>query len=135
MTHTIDDLRAHVMAFVTDNDLDITWTKRMARGSMEGGFIETPVIKSTLSYATAMHELGHVLGSGQTGALMRAERGAWSWAKKNALVWTPAMSRQADRCLQWYKDNLPEQQRRRKVDRKAFFEQYKQYEPVGKPNR
>jgi hypothetical protein len=53
-----------------------------------------PPVKSAISYATALHEIGHILGRHQQSAVtMARERWAWRWAQKNALVWKPAMER------------------------------------------
>ena len=44
-----------------------------------------------LSYATAMHEIGHILGRYQNSRrVMVRESWAWVWARRNALMWTPA---------------------------------------------
>jgi hypothetical protein len=47
-----------------------------------------PLLRSAVSYATALHEMGHiVLG------YVADERAAWEWARQNALVWSLAMER------------------------------------------
>jgi hypothetical protein len=59
-------------------------------------------IRSSISYATALHEFGHILGRHQKSRneLVR-ERWAWEWARRSALYWTPAMERHASKALAW----------------------------------
>jgi hypothetical protein len=55
-----------------------------------------PHIKSPIAYATALHEIGHILGRHQQSKdSMVRERWAWQWAKRNALIWTPVMDQHA----------------------------------------
>jgi hypothetical protein len=63
-------------------------------------------VRSHLSYATALHELGHLLGSHQDPTLpsMVQEVDAWNWAKNNALMWTPAMHRDMMKALRSYQE-------------------------------
>jgi hypothetical protein len=65
--------------------------------------IDTAPIRSILSYATVLHEIGHVRGRHQTSRhrLVR-EVWAWRWARANALFWTPAMERYAAAALIYY---------------------------------
>jgi len=54
-----------------------------------------PPLRSAAGYATAPHEIGHVvLGwCADDDREIEQERAAWDWARRNALVWTPAMER------------------------------------------
>jgi hypothetical protein len=71
-------------------------------------------IRGPLSYATALHEVGHMLGQYQQSlSVMVRERWAWHWARKNALFWTPAMERSATSALEWYRP------RAARIDRKT----------------
>ena len=64
-------------------------------------------IKSLNSYATALHEIGHILGRHRASRyLMVRERDAWRWAKANALIWTETMERQRDQALAWYEARI-----------------------------
>ena len=57
-------------------------------------------VRSPRSYATALHEIGHILGRHQRSqAVLVRERWAWHWAKRNALQWTPEMRRHAAWCI------------------------------------
>ncbi len=75
-----------------------------ARAYPEIGEIETPPVKGRLSYATALHEIGHLVGSSQQPRwkTMMREIGAWKWARRNALIWSPGMEKHAQECLAWY---------------------------------
>jgi hypothetical protein len=65
--------------------------------------ITLPRVKSPISYAVALHELGHICGRYQRSRrVMVRERWAWAWARKNALIWTPRLERYATEALSWY---------------------------------
>jgi hypothetical protein len=60
-------------------------------------------VKSRLAYATALHEIGHILGRHQlSDVVLTRERWAWDWARRNALQWTPTMQQHAERCIESY---------------------------------
>lgn len=67
-----------------------------AWASKQGSEVCIPPIKSAVSYATALHEIGHILGRYQESSksLVR-EVWAWKWAKSNALFWTSTMEQHA----------------------------------------
>ena len=53
-------------------------------------------LNSVIGYATALHELGHVVlehidPHPNRELEMQWEQAAWEWARSNAMVWTPAM--------------------------------------------
>jgi hypothetical protein len=89
--------------FSISNQIAIFASKREAFAIIEADEIRIPPIRSTISYATAMHELGHQLGNPRhqnSSSVMARERDAWRWARSNAKIWTPAMERQAVKSLQ-----------------------------------
>ena len=49
--------------------------------------VYVPKIRSRKSYAIAMHELGHILGTWQSSTVLIREAGAWKWMRENTLVW------------------------------------------------
>jgi hypothetical protein len=60
-------------------------------------------VNSEVSYATALHEIGHILGGDQQSRfLVVQERGAWDWAQQHALTWTPAMKEERRRRMAEY---------------------------------
>jgi hypothetical protein len=108
---TIADLKKHFLLLCADEEVDVQWcdvpSKALAlSGELE--FILTPNIRSEISYAVAMHELGHIKSPTQSADQTERERSAWDWARHNALIWTPHMEGYAAASLRWY-----EAQRRR----------------------
>jgi len=97
---SIDDMRKHIEALAAEHDIAVYWIRRtgdaFAIREADGAAneVQTPPIKSAITYATALHEIGHILGRYQNSrrAVVR-EAWAWRWAQANALAWTPAMER------------------------------------------
>lgn len=59
-------------------------------------------IKSSITYAVALHEIGHILGPDQSKTRLEKEAGAWLWAKANATEWTEPMQKKMVQCLKSY---------------------------------
>lgn len=59
-------------------------------------------MKSRVSYAIALHEIGHILGPWQNGTTLEREAGAWKWARENALVWSKVMDRTMHKGMRSY---------------------------------
>jgi hypothetical protein len=98
-------MREHIESFQSE-DIHIYFTPRPVDAfairwpGRDSGEIHTAPIRSALSYATALHELGHILGRFQHSRRQKIrEHWAWEWARKNALLWTPAMERHANDAL------------------------------------
>lgn len=58
-------------------------------------------IKTAITYAVALHELGHIVGP-QTGNRLNREWQSWEWAMANALTWNDTMTSKMQRCLASY---------------------------------
>jgi hypothetical protein len=85
--HVIDLLKA-------DPDLVVNWIpRRLAAGAaVDINEIWIAPIRSKLSYAIALHELGHLRGAHRHSRyLMTRERDAWRWANHHALLWDASM--------------------------------------------
>jgi hypothetical protein len=100
-------MTAHIEELCNQHEIDIEFTRRSRRGLQAyaaGPFqlICIPPIRSAVSYATALHEIGHILGPLQWAGVLKREEGAWRWAERNALIWTDAMERDRQRCMAWY---------------------------------
>jgi hypothetical protein len=104
----VEDMRRHVGDLAQRHEilLDTRRIKRTADAyalrEADGASdeVQMPPIRSELTYATALHEIGHILGRHQSSRLqMVRERWAWEWARRNALVWTPRMERSAVEAL------------------------------------
>jgi hypothetical protein len=63
--------------------------------------IKISPVRAAVTYAIALHELGHVVGT-QSGRRIDKEVQAWEWAESNALEWTEPMIVKAARCVAWY---------------------------------
>jgi hypothetical protein len=93
---TLEDLDQHVLDLAAD--LPIKWTDRLPWADAETGTVYLHPIKSEKAYASALHEIGHIR-TGRFDNTLTEERQAWKWARANAIVWTPTMQGEADRCL------------------------------------
>jgi hypothetical protein len=109
---TVGEMRAHVAALLApmerlDDALIVRTVKRpdKARAAFQLNEIWIPAIKSKISYAVALHEIGHMLGRHRLSPhILTRERDAWRWAKAHALVWTPAMEIRCRSSLAWYQE-------------------------------
>jgi hypothetical protein len=98
---TPEVMRQHIMCLIAelstpDAMIDLRSCDRpaRARACAEVDLLQIAPIKSAISYATALHEIGHFRERHQRSRdLMVVERWAWWWAKENALLWTPVMER------------------------------------------
>lgn len=116
-------MRQHILRLCEAREYHVTCCARprQSYALREAEEIQIAPIKSALSYATALHEVGHLEGRHQNSKrVMVRERWAWQWARANALVWTPAMERQAQEGLAWYAP------RSAKIDR-----QWRPFRPPG----
>jgi hypothetical protein len=113
---TILEMRQHVADLLERHEIIFTWECRnpmKAWAAPEAREVSIPAIKSAISYATALHEIGHILGRHQDSiSTMVAERWAWRWAQKNALIWTSQMETNKIVSLQAAAVSLGKRQRR-----------------------
>ena len=103
----IADMVDHVESLCRSHDIGLFWCCRPDRSYSQRACEEITVapIKSVVTYAVALHEIGHIRGRHQDSRrCMVRERWAWDWAKRNALIWTPRMARCAAESLRWYAD-------------------------------
>jgi hypothetical protein len=108
---TRKEMHRHVMDLLERYDIIYSWCRHhtearavfLCRAGEEFKEVQIPPIRSAISYATALHEIGHIKGRHQRSpdTLVR-ERWAWRWAKENALIWTPAMEKNCSVSLAWY---------------------------------
>jgi hypothetical protein len=102
---TLQHMREHIDELCSTHNLNRFTVNRPTHAYALGEFEEIHIapIKTAISYATALHETGHVLGPHQRSPkVIVRERGAWRWAKRNALKWTLAMERNMKSALKWY---------------------------------
>jgi hypothetical protein len=48
--------------------------------------IRIPPVRSQITYAVALHEIGHLVGPGRSGTRLEKEAAAWRWALANSAV-------------------------------------------------
>ncbi len=107
---TADAMRAHIERLLAQHEIRHYWIKGTAaadayalRDSVFGDRIGIPRVRGELTYALALHEIGHILGAHQNSPdVMTREREAWRWARDNAIKWTPKMEHYAARLLLSY---------------------------------
>lgn len=104
-------MRDHIERLCRANDIAVGSHSRGGSASKRGRFIRIRPIKSAITYAIALHEIGHILGPWQSQPRLYKEAGAWKWALEVAIVWTPPMQKTMIRSLRSY---LRWQQRRRR---------------------
>ena len=95
----------HVVGLLERYDICYDWCKtpRQAHAIRVAEEVLIAPIKSEVSYAAALHEIGHLRGRYQTSPkVMVREAWAWRWAKANALAWTPRMEKDRAASLAWY---------------------------------
>jgi hypothetical protein len=65
--------------------------------------IRIPPVKSQVTYAVALHEIGHLVGPGRSGTRLEKEAAAWRWALATSIVkLSDATRRSAGRRLRSY---------------------------------
>ena len=105
---TVAEMARHVAELIKKHEITASVTPRRpteAWAINEQGITEIsiPPVRSATSYATALHEIGHILGRHQASRrVMVREQRAWRWAQENALVWTSAMEKDRVESLAYY---------------------------------
>ena len=93
---TIAELREHIVVLCLQWEITVSYCDRPAKawGARELEEICIAPVRSVISYAAALHEIGHVRGRYQQSPKVEVrERDAWRWARTNAMIWTPRMER------------------------------------------
>jgi hypothetical protein len=99
---TVDMMRADVEELAKDNRIEVVYhSGYRARAWRKSRKVRIATVKSDITYAVALHEIGHILGR-HPSLRIDKEVAAWEWAKTNALTWTPAMQNTAVRLLGRY---------------------------------
>jgi hypothetical protein len=101
---TLTTMQRHAEQLCREHDISWRahqrWRLDASYAVRESREINTAPIRGALSYATVLHEIGHIVGRYQhRKRRMTRKIWAWNWARSNALAWTPAMERSAVRCL------------------------------------
>lgn len=96
-------LARHVKRVCKQHGIRIFYVRYIMRGRAfrKERIIEIPRVESPMSYAIAMHEIGHILGKNPARRLDK-EVEAWKWARRNAIHWCDRMTDEMQRCLGTY---------------------------------
>ncbi len=92
----------HVHNLLVENSINVTW-KHAGRSMAwrRSRKVSIRPVKTAITYAVALHEIGHILGKNPRLRLDQ-ELAAWAWAKSTALFWTPVMEAKMNKCLASY---------------------------------
>ena len=99
---TAREMAAHVEKLAADNGITVGSHSSCGRAWKRKRLVNIRPVKSPVTYAVALHEIGHVLGKDQSKNRLYAEAGAWAWAVENALTWTDSMTSTMKRLLGSY---------------------------------
>jgi len=124
-TTTIKDMHRHVLDLCDKHGITIyAWCRRTSQchALTDRKEIRIVPIESRVSYASALHEIGHLRGRHQRSSTLVRERWAWEWVRANALIWTPGMESSARKALEWYALHAAWTDRRARLKRTAYHE-------------
>jgi hypothetical protein len=99
------ELAAHVDALCADYSIGVEWVGRSKRAwaSRKRRTVRLYPVINQKRYATALHEIGHIVGPRQSGRRIEQEWGAWEFALGASIVpLTPATYRMIHRSLSSY---------------------------------
>ena len=92
------DAITHISELAAEHDIEVEGHSSGGRAYRRRRRVKIRPVKSPVTYAIALHELGHILGR-NSGRRIDKEVQAWEWAKANALVWTKRMNDTKRDCL------------------------------------
>lgn len=98
------DYAAHIARICKIEDIEVSSHSRGGRAYRRKRLIKIRPVKTAITYAIALHEIGHILGPRQSGTRLDKEVGAWEWAEQHAVEWTDAMTAVRSKCLRSYLD-------------------------------
>ncbi len=94
--------RNHVESICRNHDIKIIISPgREGRSWTKSRTIRISQVKTSITYALALHEIGHILGV-RSGKRLEKEVQAWEWAIRNAIEWTQPMQQAMERRLASY---------------------------------
>ena len=94
----------HIIVLTVKNGITVGKHSSGGRAWRKAKYIKIRPVLSSITYAVALHEIGHILGPEQNKSCLYSEAGAWKWAKENALVWTAPMEKTMKKSLGTYYD-------------------------------
>lgn len=111
-----DRYAAHIARVCKIEDIEVNSHSRGGRAYRRLRRIKIRPVKSAVTYAVGLHEIGHILGARQNSTCLDREVGAWEWAREHAIEWTSAMNEKMQKCLQSYLRKAERSPRMRKPD-------------------
>jgi hypothetical protein len=101
----IETLAAHIEELAVQHSITIIYKKNAGRSWKKTREICISPVKTAISYAVALHEIGHIVDDTRFGTLsIDREAGAWAWAKENAMEWRKPAKLAASRLIMTYID-------------------------------
>jgi hypothetical protein len=101
MLVSVAEMAEHIARIAAQHGVTVASHSTGGRAWRKTRRIAVRPVKSSKTYAIALHELGHVLG--RTGPRrLDKEVFAWDWAFQHALIWDPVMEAERARCLGSY---------------------------------
>jgi hypothetical protein len=100
-------LAAHIDRLAAEHDVAVTWRDSGGKAHTDQHRIAIRPVRSEVTYAVALHELGHILAEGGQGLFwmdLDAESCAWEWALRNADTVGPRFRVTVKRGLQSHYD-------------------------------
>lgn len=94
----------HITRICKIEDIEVVSHSSCGRAWRKKRRIAIRQVKTAITYAVALHEIGHILGPRQTGKNTRLDKevGAWEWAQQSAIEWTDVMDKQRSKSLRSY---------------------------------
>ena len=110
------DMRRHVRELCAAYSIGIQIRNYpRATASAQWRMIWIPEVRSEVTYAKALHEIGHVVCGHVFDTnvnILTREGEAWEWARDNAIIWTPRMDEKACKWATTYVVNMAIRMRR-----------------------
>lgn len=88
---TKEEMASHIDALCVEHDIKVENYSSQGRAFRKDRMIQIRPVRSEVTYAVGLHEIGHVVGPWQSMPSLYCEAGAWVWATQNAQEWTPTM--------------------------------------------
>lgn len=99
----VEIYQRHIEELLSKNGIVADWRERTrCVANSRNRTIRIQFIKGAVSYAVALHEIGHILGHGRSLRRLDKEVFAWQWAKANAKEWRKPMKVALQSRLQSY---------------------------------
>lgn len=76
------EMEGHIKELCAAHQVEVGSHSRGGRAFRKTRRVDIRPVKSAVTYAVALHEIGHILGKNQTRSCLERETGAWQWAKK-----------------------------------------------------